>query len=303
MTLSRRERPVIVLLWACAAFAILVTFAIVLGLIGETLRFFAQVAPADFLFGLHWSPQVALRTDQVGSSGSFGLVPVLAGTLLITALALIVAGPLGLLCAIYLSAYASPTARARLKPALELLAGIPTVVYGFFAALLIAPVIRDLALALGLEASAQSALAAGLVMGIMILPMMSSLTDDALAAVPRSLSDGGLALGAGRAEVMLFIRLPAARTGLMGAVLMSFSRAIGETMIVVMAAGVTATLTANPLAGVTTVTVQIVMLMVGDQSFDSPKTLAAFALGLALFAITLCLNLAALRYLRVSRHA
>jgi phosphate transport system permease protein len=283
---------------ACSLIAILATFGIVLSLVFESARFFDRVPITEFLFGLTWSPQTAIRADQVGSSGSFGAIPVFAGTLLITAIAMVVAVPIGLLAAIYLSEYAGSRARAWFKPALEILAGIPTVVYGFFAALTVGPEIRRLGEALGLDVASESALAAGLVMGVMIIPFISSLSDDVISAVPQSLREGSLGLGATPSETIRRVVLPAALPGIVGAVLLALSRAIGETMIVVMAAGLAANLTANPFEAVTTVTVQIVTLLVGDQEFDSAKTLAAFALGLMLFLVTLALNVIALRVVR-----
>lgn len=290
-----------VLLVACATVAILTTVGIVFSLLFESIRFFNQVSIFEFLFGLNWSPQTALRADQVGASGSFGAVPLLTGTFLISAIAMTVAVPFGLLSAIYLSEYASRRARDILKPLLEILAGIPTVVYGFFAALVVAPMIRDTGTGMGLDISSESALAAGAVMGIMIIPFISSLSDDALAAVPDSLRQGGYGLGATRAETIRQIIVPAALPGISGGILLAMSRAIGETMIVVMAAGLAANLTANPLAAVTTVTAQIVALLTGDQEFDSAKTLSAFALGLLLFLITLVFNVVALRVVRKYR--
>ncbi len=277
-----------------AALAIATTVSIVLSLLAEAIQFFQLVPWTEFLFGLKWSPQMAIRADQVASSGAFGAVPLFAGTLLITLLAMGVALPLGLMAAIYLTEYASHRVEAVAKPLLEILAGIPTVVYGFFAALALAPFLRRSGEALGLTVASESALAAGLVMGVMILPFISSLSHDVLRAVPQSLRDGALALGATRSETIAQVVLPAAFGGIMGAVLLAVSRAIGETMIVVMAAGLAARLTANPLDAVTTITVQMVGLLVGDQEFDSPKTLAAFALGLTLFFLTLALNLTAL---------
>jgi len=281
--------------------AILTTIGIVLSLLFETVRFFAKVPVGEFLFGLSWSPQTALRADQVASAGAFGAIPLFAGTLLITAIAMVVAVPVGLMSAIYLSEYAPRRLRDVLKPALEILAGIPTVVYGFFAALTVAPFIRELGQSLGLDVASESALAAGLVMGIMIIPFISSLSDDVINAVPQSLRDGSYALGATQSETVRQVIVPAAFPGIVGGVLLGVSRAIGETMIVVMAAGLAANLTANPLEAVTTVTVQIVTLLVGDQEFDSAKTLAAFALGLALFCVTLVLNVIALRTVRKYR--
>jgi len=230
----------------------------------------------------------------VGSSGAFGAVPLFAGTLLISTIAMAVAVPLGLYSAIYMSEYAHPRFRAVAKPLLELLAGIPTVVYGFFAIQVVAPLVRTLGLRVGLDVASESALAAGLVMGIMIIPFVSSLSDDVITAVPQSLREGSYGLGATRSETIKMVVLPAALPGIIGGVLLAVSRAIGETMIVVMAAGLSANLTANPFAAVTTVTVQIVTLLVGDSAFDSPKTLAAFALGLVLFCATLILNVVAL---------
>ncbi len=290
-----------VALWCCASIAVATTLGILLSVLFESLRFFQAVPWTDFLFGLEWSPQTALRADQVGSSGSFGAVPLFVGTLLISLIAMVVAVPVGLMAAIYLAEYASPRLRNFAKPVLEILAGIPTVVYGFFAALTVAPLIRDLSLSLGMAASSESALAAGLVMGVMIIPFISSLSDDVINAVPQSLRDGSLALGATRSETIRQVIIPAALPGIVGGVLLAVSRAIGETMIVVMAAGLAANLTANPLEAVTTVTVQIVTLLVGDQEFDSPKTLAAFALGLVLFIGTLLLNVIALRFVKKYR--
>jgi len=295
------ERIFTRVLLACASVAVLTTVGILLSVVVESMRFFQMVSPAEFFFGLEWSPQIALRADQQGSSGRFGAVPLFAGTLLISAIALLVAVPIGLMSAIYLSEYAGDRVRSRLKPLLEILAGIPTVVYGFFAALTVAPLVRELGTAIGLEASSESALAAGLVMGVMIIPFVSSLSDDILHAVPLSLRDGSLALGATRSETIKRVVIPAALPGIVGGVLLAASRAIGETMIVVMAAGLSARLSANPFESVTTVTVQIVTLLVGDQEFDSPKTLAAFALGLVLFLATLALNIFALHIVRKYR--
>ncbi len=285
----------------CSGIAVFSTLGIILSVLFESIRFFQTVSPADFLFGLKWSPQMAIRADQVGSSGSFGAVPVFAGTMLISTIALLVAVPVGLLSAIYLSEYAGSRFRTWAKPLLEILAGVPTVVYGFFAALTVAPFFRQMGDVAGLQISSESALAAGLVMGVMIIPFISSLSDDVINAVPQSLRDGSYALGATRSETIRQVILPAALPGIVGSVLLAASRAIGETMIVVMAAGLTANLTANPLQAVTTVTVQIVTLLVGDQEFDSPKTLAAFALGLVLFLITLVLNVIALSVVRKYR--
>ncbi|XSB74817.1 phosphate ABC transporter permease subunit PstC [Sphingomonas sediminicola] len=293
------------LLIGASLIAIFTTLGIVLSLLFESLRFFQLVPITDFLFGLSWSPQMAIRADQAGSSGAFGSIPLFWGTILIGAIiAMIVAIPLGLMSAIYLTQYASQRARAVIKPVLEILAGVPTVVYGYFAALTVAPWIREVGISLGIEsASSESALAAGLVMGIMIIPFVSSMADDSIAAVPQAMSDGSLALGATKSETIRKVLLPAALPGVVGGVLLAVSRAIGETMIVVMAAGLAANLTANPFESVTTVTVQIVQLLTGDQEFDSAKTLAAFALGLVLFLITLVLNLIALTVVRRYREA
>lgn len=241
---------------------------------------------------------MSIREDQVGSSGAFGAVPLFVGTLLISAIAMLVAVPVGLMSAIYLSEYASRRFRAWAKPLLEVLAGIPTVVYGFFAAITVAPLLRNVGETLGLSVASESALAVGLVMGVMIIPFVSSLSDDVINAVPQTMRDGSYGLGATRSETIRQVIIPAALPGIVGSVLLAVSRAIGETMIVVMAAGLSARLTVNPLEAVTTVTVQIVTLLVGDQEFDSPKTLAAFALGLMLFITTLCLNIIALHIVR-----
>jgi phosphate transport system permease protein len=295
---NRVERIVLGVLFACSSIAILTTVGIVLSLVFESMRFFAKIPVTDFLFGLQWSPQMALRADQVGSSGAFGAIPVMSGTLLITFIAMVVAVPTGLMIAVYLSDYATSRVRSIFKPLVEILAGIPTVVYGFFAALTIGPMFRNIGEAIGLNVASESALAAGLIMGVMIIPFVSSLSDDVMNAVPQSLRDGSFALGATKSETIKQVVFPAALPGIVGAVLLAVSRAVGETMIVVMAAGLAANLTANPLQAVTTVTVQIVTLLVGDQEFDSPKTLAAFALGLLLFVVTLCLNVVALNVVR-----
>ena len=298
---NRVEKIVLLMLIAASSIAIFTTIGIVLSVLFEAIRFFGKVPLSEFLFGLNWSPQTAIRADQVGSSGSFGAVPLFAGTMLITSIAMFVAVPVGLMSAIYLAEYSSSRVRGIVKPLLEILAGIPTVVYGFFAALTVAPWVRRSGEALGLEVASESALAAGLVMGIMIIPLVSSLADDAINAVPSAMRDGALGLGSTRSETMIRVILPAALPGIVGGVLLAVSRAIGETMIVVMAAGLAANLTANPFEAVTTVTVQIVTLLVGDQEFDSAKTLAAFALGLMLFVVTLCLNVVGLHVVRKYR--
>lgn len=282
------------LLFTCAFISVSITAMIVLSVLFESILFFKKIPISDFLFGTVWSPQTALRADQAGSSGAFGAIPVFAGTLLITLIAMLVSTPLGLLSAIYLAEYSPANLRTMVKPILEILAGIPTVVYGYFAAITVAPFIRNLGHNIGLDIASESALAAGLVMGIMIIPFILSLSDDVMNAVPNTLRDASLALGATKAETIKKVIIPAALPGIMGAVLLGISRAIGETMIVVMAAGLAANLTFNPLSSVTTVTAQIVTLLVGDQEFDSAKTLAAFALGLTLFVATLLLNILAL---------
>ena len=298
---DRVEHVIQFFLIAASTIAIFTTIGIVLSVLFEAIRFFQQVPLTEFLFGLNWSPQTAIRADQVGSSGSFGAVPLFTGTLLITGIAMFVAVPVGLMTAIYLAEYSSHRVRAIAKPLLEVLAGIPTVVYGFFAALMVAPWVRRGGEAIGLEVASESALAAGLVMGIMIIPLVSSLSDDAINAVPAAMREGALGLGSTRSETMIRVIFPAALPGIVGGVLLAVSRAIGETMIVVMAAGLAANLTANPFEAVTTVTVQIVTLLVGDQEFDSAKTLAAFALGLVLFVITLVLNMIGLGVVRKYR--
>jgi phosphate transport system permease protein len=288
------ERIFNVFIFLSSAVAVMTTVAIVLSLLFESFQFFKQVPVHEFLFGLKWNPQIAIRADQGASTGAFGAVPVFSGTLLIALVAMLVAGPIGLASAVYFSEYARPRVRDLAKPILELLAGIPTVVYGFFAALTVAPLVRELGLELGLEVEARSALAAGVVMGIMIIPFISSLADDVITAVPQSLREGSYAMGATQSETIKYVIFPAALPGIVGAFLLAISRAIGETMIVAMAAGLNANLTANPLENVTTVTVQIVVALIGDQEFDDPKTLSAFALGLVLFAMTLILNVVAL---------
>ncbi len=298
---NRVEFIVRIFLICCSGVAILTTLGIIFSVLFESIHFFRIIPLTDFLFGLKWSPQMAIRADQAGSSGAFGVIPLLTGTLLIASIAMAVAIPMGLLSAIYLSEYAGKRLRTLAKPILEILAGIPTVVYGFFAALTVAPLIRETGTVFHLSVSSESALAAGLVMGIMIIPFVSSLSDDVIHAVPQSLRDGSFALGATHFETIRNVIIPAALPGIVGSILLAVSRAIGETMIVVMAAGLSANLTCNPLQAVTTVTVQIITLLVGDQEFDSPKTLAAFALGLLLFLITLCLNIIALQVVRKYR--
>jgi phosphate transport system permease protein len=295
---NRIEKWVKGLLFVSASISIAVTALIIFSVVFESIHFFSKVSVFDFLFGTVWSPQTAMRADQAGSSGSFGIVPLFCGTLLITLVAMCIATPLGLYSAIYLSEYASKRSRKFIKPVLEILAGIPTVVYGYFAVVTVAPAIRGFGEAVGLNIASESALSAGLVMGVMIIPFIMSLSDDVINAVPISLRDASLAMGSTMAETVQKVIVPAAFPGIMSAVLLGISRAIGETMIVAMAAGLSANLTLNPLESVTTVTVQIVTLLVGDQEFDSAKTLAAFALGLVLFIVTLILNIAALKIVK-----
>ena len=290
-----KEFAIKFVLIASSFVAILTTLGIIVSLSYEAFRFFAKVPLTEFLFGLDWSPQTAIREDQVGSSGAFGVIPLLTGTLLISLIAMIVATPLGLYSAVYLAEYAKPRTRNWVKPLLELLAGIPTVVYGFFAALVVAPIIRATGSGAGFDISSESALAAGLVMGIMLIPFISSLSDDVINAVPQALRDASLGMGATKAETVTKVVLPAATPGIMGSLLLAISRAIGETMIVVMAAGLAANLSLNPFEAVTTMTVQIVTLLTGDQEFDSAKTLAAFAIALYLLILTLGLNIIALK--------
>ncbi len=300
---ARIERAVMWALLTASLIAIVTTVGIVGSLLFESMRFFSMVSPIDFLFGLQWSPQSAAM--GYGNEDAFGAVPLFWGTLFIGAIiAMIVAIPLGLMSAVYLTQYAAPGVRKWLKPILEVLAGVPTVVYGYFAALTVAPALREFAAAIGIPgASSESALAAGLVMGVMIIPFVSSMADDSIAAVPQAMRDGSLAMGATTSETIRRVLIPAAMPGVVGGVLLAVSRAIGETMIVVMAAGLAANLTANPFASVTTVTTQIVQLLTGDQEFDSAKTLAAFALGLVLFIVTLLLNIVALRVVKRYREA
>jgi len=290
-----REYAIQGALIACSLVAIFTTIGIVASLAFEAIRFFGKIPISSFLFGLEWSPQTAIRSDQVGASGAFGVLPLLTGTLLISFIAMMVATPLGLLSAVYLAEFANTKTRNLVKPMLELLAGIPTVVYGFFAALVVAPLIRGAGEGVGLQISSESALAAGSVMGIMLVPFISSLSDDVINAVPQALRDASYGMGATHTETVTQVVLPAATPGIIGSLLLAISRAIGETMIVVMAAGLAANLTANPFEAVTTMTVQIVTLLTGDQEFDSAKTLAAFAIALFLLVLTLGLNIIALK--------
>lgn len=296
------ERVVMTGLIIASLMAVFTTFGIVASLLYESFRFFSMVSPIEFLFGTHWSPQTELVPGQ---QNGFGSVPLFWGTIFIGAIiAMVVAIPIGLMSAIYLTQYAKPAFRSWIKPMLEILAGVPTVVYGYFAALTVAPAVRDFALRIGMEnPTSESALAAGLVMGVMIIPLVSSMADDSIAAVPQSMRDGALALGATKSETIQKVLFPAALPGIVGGIMLAVSRAIGETMIVVMAAGLAANMTLNPFSSVTTVTTQIVQLLTGDQEFDSAKTLAAFALGLVLFLITFALNVFALRIVKRYREA
>ena len=290
------ERIVIIFLASSSLIAIITTIGIVVSVVFESLRFFQLVPVTEFLFNTTWNPQFegAERAGSGGANAVYGSVPLFAGTLLISLVALTVAVPVGLFSAIYLSEYASPRQRALIKPIMELLAGVPTVVYGFFAALTVAPFVRDLGSSLGLTVASESALAAGFVMGIMIIPFVSSLSDDVINAVPQSLRDAAYGLGSTKSETVRQVVLPAALSGIAASVLLAVSRAVGETMIVVMAAGLAANLSFNPFDAVTTVTSQIVTILVGDQEFESAKTLSAFALALTLILITLALNMIAL---------
>lgn len=298
------ERIVMAVLLLASLVAILTTLAIFISLVFETVRFFGMVSPVDFLFGTHWAPDPMSSAESPDGS-RYGAIPLFWGTIYIGAvIAMLVAIPLGLMSAIYLTQYASPGWRKVLKPTLEILAGVPTVVYGYFAALAVAPAVRDVARAIGIaNASSESALAAGLVMGVMIIPFVSSMADDSIAAVPQAMRDGSLAMGATTSETIRRVLVPAALPGIVAGVILAVSRAIGETMIVVMAAGAAANLSANPLEAMTTVTFQIVAMLTGEGSFDHPATLSAFALGFVLFLATLGLNIVALRVVRRFREA
>ena len=295
------EKYIKYLLIFCSSIAVLTTIGIIFSLIFESFRFFSQVSLFEFLFSTEWYPFIPIREGQAAAEGSFGAVPIFAGTFLVMIVAMCVAAPIGLLTAIYLSEYASQKVRKTVKPLLEILAGIPTIVYGFFAFVTVAPFVKSFGQSIGIDASPTSALAAGLVMGVMIIPFISSLSDDVINSVPQSLREGSLGIGANKAETIKKVILPAALPGIVGAFLLAISRAIGETMIVVVAAGTAANLTANPFENVTTVTVQIVVALIGDQEFDNPRTLSAFALGLVLFVITLSLNVLALRIVKKYR--
>jgi phosphate transport system permease protein len=298
-----------VLLFTSSLVAILTTVGIIVSLLFESLKFFSTINIFEFIFGTSWSPQRAFVRDASAITpeellelqDAFGSVPLFAGTAFIALIAMCVAVPIGLFSGIYLAEYASTKVRKYSKPIIEILAGIPTVVYGFFAALTVGPFFRTLGESLGLTVSSESALAAGLIMGVMIIPYISSLSDDVINSVPQSLREGSYAIGATKSETIKKVVIPAALPGIIGSILLAVSRAIGETMIVVMAAGLAANLTLNPLESTTTITTQIVMILVGDQEFDSPKTQAAFALGLTLFIATLILNYIALRVVKKYR--
>jgi len=300
---TRVERAVMALLLGASLVAILTTIGIIASLMFETIRFFGMVSPVDFLLGTHWSPDPMSAGAPDGRD--YGAIPLFWGTIYIGAIiAMIVAIPLGLMSAIYLTQYATPVVRRWMKPLLEILAGVPTVVYGYFAALTVAPWVRDVAQGIGISsASTESAVAAGLVMGIMIIPFVSSMADDSITAVPQAMRDGSLAMGATNSETITKVLIPAALPGIVAGVMLAISRAIGETMIVVMAAGASANLTANPFQSMTTVTFQIVAMLTGEGSFDHPATLSAFALGMVLFLVTLSLNFIALRVVKRYREA
>ncbi len=299
---SKVEKVVMFALLLASLIAVLTTVGIVASLVFEAYRFVTLVSPFEFLFGTNWNPR-----DNIvaGEDNGYGAIPLFWGTIFIGAIiAMIVAIPFGLMSAIFLTQYSTPRFRSIMKPVLEILAGVPTVVYGYFAALTVAPAVRDFAVMIGFSnAASDNAMAAGVVMGIMIIPLVASMADDSIAAVPGAMRDGSLAMGATKSETIKRVLLPAALPGVVGGILLAVSRAIGETMIVVMAAGYAANLTANPFASITTVTVQIVALLTGDQDFGSPHTLAAFALGLVLFVVTLLLNLVALRIVKKYREA
>lgn len=300
---NRVERVALLTLMAASTIAILTTVGIVFSMLFETIHFFQSVSPANFFFGTVWDPRFA-AAGSGGAEGQFGLIPLLAGTLYIAFVAMLFAVPIGLMAAIYMAEYATPRMRSVVKPLLEVLAGIPTIVYGFFALVTVGPFLRDLSAAIAGGASfiqAQSVLTAGFVMGIMLIPYVSSLSDDIITAVPHAMRDGSLGLGATRSETIKRVVLPAALPGIVGALLLTASRAIGETMIVVMAAGVAARLTWNPFESMTTITVKIVNQLTGDLEFTSPQTLVAFALGMTLFILTLIMNIFALYIVRKYR--
>ncbi|MCB1405519.1 MAG: phosphate ABC transporter permease subunit PstC [Rhodobacteraceae bacterium] len=290
------ERAVQALLILCSVIAIFTTLGIVVSLVFETLRFFAMVSPGEFFFGTVWQPRYT--TTGTEAAGGYGMLPLLVGTLMIAAVAMLVAIPVGLMTAIWLTQYAAPRLRNTIKPMIEILAGIPTIVYGFFALVTVGPFLSRIGDALGVSINATSALTAGIVMGIMIIPFISSLSDDIIRQVPRAMRDGSLGLGATKSETIRKVIFPAALPGIVGAILLAVSRAIGETMIVVLAAGNAPILRFNPFEATSTFTVTIVAALTGDSDFASPQSLVAFALGLTLFVLTLMLNIGALAIVR-----
>ncbi len=292
------ERMIRALLLACSAVAVLTTLGIILSMLSETIHFFRFVPPGEFFFGTRWNPAFS----STGSAhGEYGLLPLLWGTLMVSLIAMLVAIPLGLMSAIYLAEYAPRWFRDLAKPVIEVLAGIPTIVYGIFALMAVGPLFTAIGAQLGIQVRATSALTAGVVMGLMIIPFVSSLSDDIITRVPQALRDGALGLGATHSETIRQVVLPAALPGIVGAFLLAFSRAIGETMIVVLAAGNSPQLHANPLEAISTVTVSIINQLTGDTDFAGPQSLVAFALGLTLFVITLALNVIALHVVRKYR--
>jgi len=303
------ERAMLAALIICSSIAILTTVGIIFSMLSEAIRFFHEVPASTFFFGTVWDPRFAAAGSTDAHGGQFGLLPLLAGTLYIALVAMLFAVPVGLFAAIYMAEYANNTVRSIAKPLLEILAGIPTIVYGFFALVTVGPFLRDISAQLnGLVTGnyvnfiqAQSVLTAGIVMGIMLIPFVSSLSDDIITQVPRAMRDGSLGLGATRSETIKRVIMPAALPGIVGALLLTASRAVGETMIVVLAAGVAARMQLNPFEPMTTVTVKIVNQLTGDLEFNSPQTLVAFALGITLFCITLCLNIYALYIVRKYR--
>ncbi|WP_249977225.1 phosphate ABC transporter permease subunit PstC [Vreelandella olivaria] len=293
------ERVITWALAASSAVAVFTTVGIVLSMLGEALKFFSFISPAEFFLGTTWNPRFS--TSGADAQGEFGLLPLLWGTMMVSIIALLVAIPVGLMTAIYMAEYAPPWLRNVAKPIIEVLAGIPTIVYGFFALIVIGPFLSNLGDMIGINIRTTSALTAGLVMGIMIIPFVSSLSDDIITQVPKSLRDGALGLGATKSETIRQVVLPAALPGIVGAFLLAASRAIGETMIVVLAAGNNPVLHGNPFEAVSTITVTIVNQLTGDMDFASPQSLVAFALGLTLFVITLGLNVIALIVVRKYR--
>ena len=306
---NRMREPVEIflkwVLFTASLASVLVTIGIVFSLLFEAIRFFQSVRIFDFIFGTHWYPAKTFvrdgQPDPELMKDAFGAVPLFAGTFFIAFIAMCVAIPVGLLSGIYLAEYATRKVRKYAKPIIEILAGIPTVVYGFFAALTVGPFVKEIGNSLGLEVSSESALAAGAVMGVMIIPFISSLSDDVISAVPQNLRDGSYAMGATKSETIKKVIFPAALPGIVGSILLAVSRAVGETMIVVMASGLAANLTANPLESTSTITAQIVVILIGDQQFGDPKTQAAFALGISLFVVTLFLNVIALTVVKKYR--